>query len=322
METTSSSSYWSKWDLHVHTPKSFNHKYRTDGDVWETFIQDLESLPVEYKVIGINDYLSVAGYQEVLREKQRGRLTNIQLFLPVIELRLNKFGGTESRLSKVNLHVIFSDELSAETIQNGFLNSLTSTFCLLPDYQDKVDKSFFGCLCEEDITELGRKVKASVPTSELSNYGSDFEEGFNNFTVNFKDVVEILKRDTFKGKFLLAVGKTEWANIRWKGGAIADKKDVINNCHFVFTSSENPEKCNLVRNNLIENNVNGCLLDCSDAHNYSSSPDKDRIGNSFTWIKAKPSFEGLMYVLTDYEDRVFRNERVPGTISGVLGGEI
>lgn len=311
METIDTGSFWSKWDLHVHTPYSFVHHYHSQGDQWEDFITDLESLPSDYKVIGVNDYLSVTGYKEIQKAKQKGRLTNIQLFLPVIELRLNKFGGSDSKLSKVNLHVIFSDKLSAETIQNGFLNSLTSKFYLLPDYEGSVDKSFFGSVCEKDISELGRKIKASVPENELKNFGTDYEVGFNNFTVNFADIVDILNRDTFKGKYLLAVGKTEWADIKWKDGAIADKKSVVNCCHFVFTSSNNPEQCVNGRKILISNKVNDCLLDCSDAHSFSNSLDKDRIGNSFTWIKARPSFEGLVYVSGDYEDRVYIGDEPP-----------
>jgi len=53
-------SFWRKWDLHVHTPASIYHNY-AGPEPWEKFIQELEQLPAEFKVIGINDYLFLDG---------------------------------------------------------------------------------------------------------------------------------------------------------------------------------------------------------------------------------------------------------------------
>ena len=39
------------------------------------------------------------------------------LILPVIELRLDKFGGSRNHLSRVNFHIIFSDKLTPELIE-------------------------------------------------------------------------------------------------------------------------------------------------------------------------------------------------------------
>ena len=126
-------SEWHKWDLQVHTPDSLVHKYSGD-DLWGRFIQDLEQLPPEFKVIGINDYIFLDGYKRVLVEKAKGRLANIELFLPVIELRLDKFGGSQGHLSRVNYHVIFSNELKPDVIEQQFLNALCSKYVLLPRY--------------------------------------------------------------------------------------------------------------------------------------------------------------------------------------------
>lgn len=65
---------WRKWDLHVHTPNSLVHHFKGDTDQqWEQFITDLESLPEEFKVIGINDYLFIDGYRKVLEYRKHGR---------------------------------------------------------------------------------------------------------------------------------------------------------------------------------------------------------------------------------------------------------
>ena len=55
-------SEWKKWDLHIHTPSSLCSDYGGDTDeVWSKFLSELENLPQEIKVIGINDYLFLDG---------------------------------------------------------------------------------------------------------------------------------------------------------------------------------------------------------------------------------------------------------------------
>lgn len=62
-------SNWIKCDLHVHTPASFFHQYgdRNDPKVWEKFIAELEALPPEFQIIGVNDYLTIDGYSFLSR---------------------------------------------------------------------------------------------------------------------------------------------------------------------------------------------------------------------------------------------------------------
>ena len=130
-------SLWHKWDLHVHTPAYLVHSYPgNEEQAWETFFADLENLSEKFKVVGINDYLFLDGYEKVLEAHAAGRMENIALVLPVIELRLNIFGGTESNLSKVNYHVIFSDDMEPQVIQEQFIARLSSRFQLEPRYKD------------------------------------------------------------------------------------------------------------------------------------------------------------------------------------------
>ena len=124
-------SEWKKWDLHVHTPLSIVQQYgNNSGDVWEKYIKDLENLPSEFKVLGINDYLFLDGYSKLKKEKEEnGRLTNIELLLPVVEFRIEKFAGVDfGSLQRINLHVIFSNEVTIETIQSQFLNTLEQSY--------------------------------------------------------------------------------------------------------------------------------------------------------------------------------------------------
>ena len=82
-------SEWRKWDLHVHTPASLCSEYGGDNDeIWEQFIQRIENLPSDIKVLGINDYLFLDGYEKVLKYKKDGRIPNIELLLLVMNLGL------------------------------------------------------------------------------------------------------------------------------------------------------------------------------------------------------------------------------------------
>src|SRR4051794_27192316 len=111
---------WGKWDLHVHTPASLVHRYKGGADAWPRFLDELESLPPEFSVLGINDYWFLDGYRRILSERAAGRLSNITEVFPVVEMRLDQFGGSGSKLSRANLHVIFDPKLHPDVIQSQF----------------------------------------------------------------------------------------------------------------------------------------------------------------------------------------------------------
>lgn len=150
---------WKIWDLHVHTPDSIRQEYGGNTDeVWERFIDDLEHVSPEIKVIGINDYWFLDGYKKVIEARRDGRLKNFETIFPVVEMRINQFGGSESNLSKVNLHVIFDPELEIETIQSQFLNALQAKMKLSLE-----DSQWKGVITKEALREMGQKIIDSVP---------------------------------------------------------------------------------------------------------------------------------------------------------------
>jgi len=307
-------STWKKCDLHIHTPLSIVQWYGGNNEeVWEKFISDLESLPPEFKIIGINDYLFIDGYKKILQYKQKGKLSNIDLIVPVLEFRLKKFAGTENRLRKINFHIIFSNELSPEVIEQQFLNALTSKYKLAPGFSGM---TWSGVITRESLEDLGRKIKSTVPPEKIHQFGSDLEEGFNNLTLDEDDIIEVLSKSSYFNKkskplYLTAIGKTEWESLSWADGSIADKKDVINKVDLVFISSENIDQFKNAKRKLGEQNVNDLLLDCSDSKYYSSSSNKDRIGKCFTWIKTDATFEGLQFLLYEPESRIFVGDIPP-----------
>jgi len=297
-------SLWKKWDLQIHTPHSLVNYYEgtNENEKWDKFISDIESLPPEFKVIGINDYLFIDGYKKVLEYKNYGRLENIELILPVYECRIRKFAG-HKEFRRINFHVIFSNELSPQIIEQQFLNALTAEYKLKTGLNGI---AWSGSITKESLEDLGRKIKQSSPKDKEDDYGNDLEEGFNNLNLEEKSILDILRSNSFlEGKYLTAIGKAEWDQLSWNDQSIAEKKDIINKVNFVFISSENIEKFNKAKEKLKEQNCNDLLLDCSDAHFNANSSNKDRIGKCFTWIKADSTFEGLKQIIYGPEERVY-----------------
>lgn len=312
-------STWKKWDLHVHTPDSFYHNYPgTYEEAWEAFLKDVENLPEEIKVIGINDYVLVDGYARVLKAKQdKGRLKNIDLILPVVELRLDKFGGVvqggksgnaPSSWSRINIHVIF-DQVDPEFIRQQFISAIAPSYRLLPGSTG--EGKWNSVISRQSIEALGAAIIESAPADKRGAYGSPLIEGFNNLNVSADGLRKALENEALKGKFIVAVGKTEWENLKWDDHSIAEKKTLINTADLVFTAAETPEDHAKARAKLCEAGVNSNLLDCSDAHWLSTSADKDRIGNCFTWIKADCTFKGLLQAIEEFGDRVFVGDNPP-----------
>jgi ABC-type lipoprotein export system ATPase subunit len=313
MPNNISGSIWKKWDLHVHTPESFVHNYPGEKEIaWEVFLSDLEKLPSEFKVLGINDYCLVDGYERVLKAKlEHGRLSNIDLILPVVELRLDKFGGVVQRTkdgyeksswSRINLHVIF-DQIDPDLIRQQFISAIGPNYSLVPGSSGQ--GKWNGVITRQSLELLGKAIIDSAPEDKRSDYDSPILEGFHALNVSFVGLKKALENQHLAGKFILAIGKTEWDNLKWDDHSIAEKKTVINDAHIVFTAAESPDAYAKARKRLLGSAVNANLLDCSDAHWLSNSDQKDRIGNCFTWIKADSTFQGLLQAIEEFDNRVY-----------------
>ena len=304
-------SLWYKWDLHVHTPASIENQYEgaNEEEKWQRFMMDIEQLPPEFKVIGINDYFFIDGYRRVLDEwSHNSRMRNIALFLPVIEFRIRKFCG-HKEWKRINFHVIFSNELTPDVIQQQFLNALSSKYKL--DSNDN-EAYWHGIITPESVVDLGQKIIGNVPQSERCKYGSPLQEGFNNLNINDEDITKLLSENSYlRGKYITAIGKAEWDQLTWGDNSIAEKKDVINSVDVIFSASKDIASYQKAKKKLTETGVNDLLVDCSDSHHNLNSDDKDKLGNCNTWIKADTTFEGLKQILYEPEDRVCVSEIKP-----------
>ncbi len=310
---------WLKCDLHIHTPISLCSEYGGDNDgIWNKFFEKLEALPEEIKIVGINDYIFLDGYKKVLDYKKGGGLKNIELLLPVIELRIRDFVGNKE-LNKINYHIIFSDDenLSTDQITTHFLIGLKGKATLDQEYGSGY--SWGGVITPESLIEFGRHIYDQTPEEKRTS--TKFSEiGFNNVTFELSKILDLLGEGAepnsyLKGKYLKAIGKAEWESFRWEGSP-ADKKSIINSVDFVFTASPTIELATKGKDSLMAQAVNSRLLHCSDSHMFAvdeSNTKPKELGHCFTWLKADPTFDGLKQVLIEPEERIFIGKIPPIT---------
>jgi ABC-type Mn2+/Zn2+ transport system ATPase subunit/phage shock protein A len=122
--------------------------------------------------------------------------------------------------------------------------------------------------------------------------------GFDNITYKREDIEELLKKNCFKGRFVTAVGYSEWDQSKWDQSA-AEKRTLINSSSFSLTSLDDPAKIEENRKDLAANKLNNLILHSSDSHELA------RVGQTMLWIKADPTFAGLKQVLNEPDARVF-----------------
>jgi len=291
---------WHRWDLHVHTPASVEQHYgdSQQESTWTEFIAALAALPPEIKALGINDYFSLEGYRRVLDAKRRGQLPNLDLILPVVELRIAAFAGS-AELQKLNFHAVFSDQLTADDIERFFLRKLDMELTLDEKMEWKGDVG-----TREGIIALGEAVIAATPPAKRTQE-SALRVGFRSAAVDLDKVRNALDQSVFRGFALTAIGLGEWGQMRWDGAGAAQKRDAITRADLVLTCAGSPEKYRERLSHLREQCVNSRLIDCSDSHFYASSTEPNRLGNSYTWLKSDLSFRGLRRALQRFDERVY-----------------
>ena len=328
MYTENRGSEWRKWDLHVHTPESgMSNNF---GDNWDEYVKTLFQTAIlnDVAVIGVTDYFTIDGYKKLKREycENRSRLLalfdndvdlvdkiqQIKLF-PNVEFRLNKIVGS----SRINYHVIFSDQLSIEDIEDNFLHELKLIY---EQYPDATDCRY--SLKRSNIEKLGAKIKNEQPVFQ----GSDFVVGCTNAVVDEYQIREILKNysNIFDGKYIIVVPVDEdLSKLSWRGQDHHVRKGFYQHANAFFTSNVKTIEFALGKHDkdayLNEfKSFKPCFIGC-DAH--SCDEIRQKLGRHFTkyndrdpqkvdyevkttWIKADTTFEGLRQTLFEPESRV------------------
>lgn len=300
-------SMWRKWDLHVHTPESIlNNQFGSD---WDVYFYSLVTKAIKDNiyVIGVTDYFSIEGYKKIKQILADDNKINTLFvneinsnpdyidkvksiyFLPNIEMRLNNtveiFPNRKN--SKIQIHVIFSDDIKLEDIEENFLHQLK----FLDDGSEK-------SLTKNNIIKYGRK----LIESGLGNSDNPIFNGYNAISVDFEEIVRLIKMN-FKGKALIVGVEEDITKISWNDQCSGIRKNIYSRCDAFFTSNEKSIKW--FQSKECENTI-GSKKACiwgSDAHEYTKMFEPDL--NRFCWIKADTTFLGLKESIFTFENRIY-----------------
>jgi len=265
-------SIWRIWDLHIHSPATY-------GGDYNTFVSNLKDSNVD--VIGINDYCSLKGYEEVMK---LGGVPNKVVF-PVVEFRMHTLLNTKKNPNgvKINFHIIFDNDLQIFTKIETWLKSLKC------------------------IGEKGENIQLGV-APDLSKLTFDFDK-----------VVESLKDfNLYDSHALVWLPYDEYGGID-EIDPISDgyfKMSLINKSHIIGSSTKkqidffkwNDPKFSVEDYQKWFDRPMPCIKG-SDAHkidypfghlqNHLSQP-----VDKHCWINADTTFKGLKQILVE-PDRVF-----------------
>jgi hypothetical protein len=321
-------SEWRKWDLHIHSPLSLLNNqfpFLPSGDPdWESYIRALESL-TDIAVIGITDYFTIDGYKTIREFKASGRLKNIHTILPNIEFRLSNVLSSRKdgdKPRRLNFHVIFSDEVSPQDIEEHFLHDLDFFYESGPQTPDQTRK-----LKASNIESLGKKL-IQEDTQFRESGESAFVVGARTTVVNHEQITDILTHDSrFRDKYLVILPEELSNLIEWGKQDHVIRQGLLQKSDMVFSSNSRTIQWCLGYEPYKDGEVSyikefKSLKPCvhgSDAHSIAEigKPCAKRaasghscVTNSgdcemrYCWVKADPTFEGLRQLKYEPADRV------------------
>jgi hypothetical protein len=243
-------SEWNKWDMHVHTPESI--LYNEFGDDWDSYVKELFLTAIKENIIaiGITDYYFIDGYKKIKNEYLLNDSKLQQLFeqdeiekikqifvFPNIEFRINKLViGKEKDMKwnkKVNYHILFSDNLSPDDIEENFISRL----------QFENEGAGEGAsqklsLTKRNLTELGSRLIEQQPEFKSHN---PLQIGLLCASVDDTEIVNLLasQNSKFKGNYLLALPADEDLSlVSWTSQGHLSRKVLFQKSHIVFSSNQ------------------------------------------------------------------------------------
>ena len=258
-------SEWNKWDLHIHSPVTWQaNGYAGQCDI-ARYVQLLGEK--QLSLIAVTNYFYFRQNElEIIREEIARQNLNITV-LGNVEFRLdqqNKAGDF------INVHILFSDRISTERI-----NEALSRFPLrLTDG----DRKAIYC-CEKSVADSGHGVDTIVVA---------FSALLEHLSASFRPF-----RD-----YLVAVCPNGYGGYRpdANGRSAAIATEIDRQGQMIFGGKGDREF--FLRTDRYDGASVKPVFLCSDAHRMED------IGGRYTWVKALPTFEGLRQALLEPEARL------------------
>ena len=169
-------SEWRRWEPHIHAPGTVLNNQFGGGDPWTTYLATLEARLPRIEAIAATDYYVTDTYEQILAHKANGRLPDVKLIFPNIELRLD----VAAKSGFVNLHLLVSPEDPDHLAEvRRFLTRLQ-----FPAFDDCFDCS------RDELIRLGRRANPALTDDRAA-----LAHGATQFKVNFDLLRKVLKEN-------------------------------------------------------------------------------------------------------------------------------
>ena len=294
-------SEWRRWEPHIHAPGTVLNNQFGGGTAWDTYLNNLETVTPRIEALAVTDYYLTDTYEEVLKHKAAGRLPNVQLIFPNVELRLD----VAAKTGFVNIHLIVSPEDS---------NHVAELHRILQRLQFQAHGDTFNCT-RADLISLGKKADTSITDDPAA-----LAHGATQFKVNFDQLRRVLREsDWAKANILVAVAGAAGdgtSGLRQAADTTV-REEIEKFANIIFSSSPAQHEFWSGRRGAtldqLRERYDGCkpCLHGSDAHNQESvgQPAEQR----YSWIKGGLEFDALRQACIDPDGRAYVGTEPPRT---------
>ncbi|MDX2336511.1 TrlF family AAA-like ATPase [Brevundimonas vesicularis] len=284
---------WRRWEPHIHAPGTVLNNQFGGGDPWEAYLAKLEASSPTIEAIAVTDYYVTESYTAVRAWHAAGRLPDVKLLFPNIELRLD----VAAKTGFVNIHLLVSPDDADHLEQVGRL---------LSRLQFNAFGDRFDCT-RADLIRLGKRADPAI-----SDFRAALVHGATQFKVNFSQLREVMgESDWAKSNVIVAVaggGGDGTSGVRQAADAVV-RQEIEKFADVIFSSNVGQREFWLGEKSLsaaqIRERYDTCkpCLHGSDAHDIAGVGEPT--GGRFSWIKGAPTFDALRQACIDPGGRAF-----------------
>jgi len=258
-------SIWNKWDLHIHSP--YTHQANEFGDTTiENYVDKL--ITSEISLIGVTNYFFF----------KDGELDEIRAKIKEKDVEITVLGNLEFRIDQqnkdgewINIHCIFSEELSTQKI-----NDILSTLPL------------------SNTTSDGKSIYCSQKSV------TDYQAKLYETIVKFDSLIEHLNKNLrFGVDFLIAACPNGYGGFRpeiTEGRSYAVALEIEKSSQIILGRPQDRDF--FLKEDRYLSAKQKPVFYASDSHNMET------VGTIYSWVKAKPTFEGLRQSIIEPDLRV------------------
>lgn len=294
-------SEWHRWEPHIHAPGTILNDQFGVSDPWSSYLSTLEALTPKVEVVAVTDYYVTDTYEEFLQHKGAGRLPDVSLIFPNIELRL----GVAAKTGFVNVHLLVSPEDPEH---------LSEVKRILKRLQFHAFSDRFDCTREE-LIKLGKRSDTTITDDDAA-----LRHGATQFKVDFDQLRKVIAESEWaKKNILIAVagGSSDGTSGVRQAADATVRQEIEKFAHIIFSSNPAQREFWIGQRNVsveeLRSRYDGCkpCLHGSDSHDQKSVGQP--IDNRFSWIKGALTFDALRQACIDPEGRAYVGEKPPST---------